>query len=108
HSMRASETRYNSLCLPLADIVIWHPPRHAEETHGIERHEGDVEADQPEPEGSLAPAFMQAEAERFREPVGVTGKGAEQHAADDDIVEVSDQKQAVVQQEVNRRHGDEH
>src|SRR5262249_23758507 len=69
--------------LPCSDIVMLHAPRHAEESHGIKRHERDVEADQPKPEGSLAPAFMKAEAEGFREPVGVSGERAEQHAADD-------------------------
>src|SRR6185312_17086301 len=67
---------------PLRHVEMLHPPRHAEEAHRIERHEGDIEADQPEPERSLAPALMQAEAERLREPVGVAGESAEQHTAD--------------------------
>ena len=51
---------------------------------------------------------MQAEAERLREPVGVAREGAEQHAADDDVVEMRDQEQAVVQQEIRGRHRDQH
>ena len=51
---------------------------------------------------------MQLEAERLREPVSVAGERAEQHAADDDVVEVRDEEQAVVQHEVGGRHREQH
>ncbi len=94
--------------MPCRHVVVLHAPRHAHEAQDVERHEGQVEADEPAPERGLAQALVQAEAERLGEPVGVAGEGAEQHAADDDVVEVRDQEQAVVQHEVGRRHRQQH
>lgn len=65
---------------------------HAHEAQYVERHEGDEEAGDPAPEGTLAPDVIQLEAERFREPVGDTGEATEHHAADDDVVEVGNQE----------------
>ncbi len=45
---------------------------------------------------------MQPEAERFRKPIGVAGERAEQHPADDDVMEVGHEEKAVVQHEVRR------
>src|SRR5215831_1751440 len=39
-------------------------PRHALQAQHIERHEGEVKADQPAPEARLAPALVEGEAER--------------------------------------------
>src|SRR5450755_5061701 len=89
---------------PLRDIVVLHSSRHAEKSEDIKRHEGDIEADQPKPERSFTEAIMQEEDERLGKPVGVAGKRTEQHPADDYVVKVSDQEQAVVQQEVGGRH----
>ena len=61
-----------------------------------------------QPERRLAQPLVQPEAEGLREPVGVAGERAEQHAADDDVVEVGHQEKAVVQHEVRRRHGQQH
>ena len=57
---------------------------------------------------ALPEPLVQAEAERLGEPVSVAGEGAEQHAADDHVVEMGDQEQAVVQDEVGRRHRQQH
>ena len=84
-----------------------HAPGHPEQPGRVERHECDIEADQREPERRLAQSLMQAESECLRKPVGEAGKGAEQHPADDDVVKMGDQEQAVVQQEVRGRHGDQ-
>uniref|UniRef100_A0A0N4ZL57 LigA n=1 Tax=Parastrongyloides trichosuri TaxID=131310 RepID=A0A0N4ZL57_PARTI len=46
-----------------------HPPRHAHEAQHVQRHEGHVEADDPAPEGSLAPLLVQREAEGLGPPV---------------------------------------
>ena len=51
----------------------------------------------------LAEPLVEREAERLREPVGVAGHQREHDAADDHLVEVSDQEQAVVDDEVDRR-----
>ena len=53
---------------------------------------------------SLPKTFMELETERLGKPVGVTRERAEQHAADEDVMEVRDQEQAVVQYEVRRRY----
>ncbi len=75
---------------------------HAHQAQYVQRHEGEVEADQPAPEAGLAQALVELEAERLREPVVHAGDVAEQHAADDHVVEVSNQEQRVVQHEVTR------
>ena len=56
----------------------------------------------------LAPAFVEREAECLGEPVVVAGHHAEHDAADDDVVEMGDQEQAVVQLEIGGRHGHQH
>ncbi|KAG1320358.1 hypothetical protein G6F63_014301 [Rhizopus arrhizus] len=81
---------------------------HAHEAQHVHRHEGHVEADEPAPERALAPELIEAEAEHLRPPVGDAGEHAEHHAADDDVMEVRDQEQAVVQHEVRARHGQQH
>jgi hypothetical protein len=83
-------------------------PRHSHEAEHVERHEGDVEADDPEPERRLPQPLVQAEAERLGKPVLVAGEYPEQHAADDDVVEMGDEEEAVVQHEIGRRHGEQH
>ena len=44
-------------------------PGHAHQAQHIERHEGEIEADEPAPEAGLAEAFVEGEPERLREPV---------------------------------------
>src|SRR6516164_6937380 len=85
-----------------------HAPRHSLQTRDIERNEHHIEADESEPEGRLAPSFVQPEAEGLREPVGDASKGGKYHTADDDVMEVSDQEGAIVQQEIGRRDGKKH
>src|SRR5258707_14042554 len=85
-----------------------HAAGHANETQHVERHESEIEADKPAPERGCAPAFIEPEAERLGEPVIVPGHQTEYDAADDDVVEVSDKKQAVVKLEIGRRYGHQH
>ena len=94
--------------MPFGHIVVLHPPRHAEKAQHVERHEGEVETDDPAPECGLTQPLMEPEPERLGEPVGVARERAEQHAADDHVVEVRHQKQAVVQNEIRRRHRHQH
>src|SRR5690606_23802821 len=77
---------------------------HAHHAQHVQRHEGHVEAHQPEPERALAPERVELVAEGLGEPVGDAGHQPEQHAADDDVVKVRHQEQAVVQDEVTRRY----
>jgi hypothetical protein len=67
----------------------------------------DIEADQPEPERRSAETIMQPETECLRKLLGAAGKCAEQHTADDHILKVGDQEQAIVQQEVGRWHSEQ-
>ena len=46
-----------------------HAPGHAQQPEHVKRHEGDVEADKPKPEGDLAQALIQVEAEGFGKPI---------------------------------------
>ena len=85
-----------------------HAAGHAHETQRVERHEGDIEADQPAPERGPAPAFVELEAECLGEPVIVTRHQAEHGATDDDIMEMRNQEQAVVQLEIGGRHSHQH
>ncbi len=87
----------------IGDVL--HAPRAAPEAEHVERHEGEIEADEPAPEDRLARALVEREAERFREPVSVAGHDREHDAADDHVVEVRHQEQAVVDDEIDRRDG---
>ena len=78
-------------------------PGHAHQAQGVERHEGEIEADEPAPEAGLAEPLVEGEAERLREPVIVAREHPEHDAADDDVVEMGDQEGAVVQHEIDRR-----
>ena len=94
--------------LPSQIVVMLHAPGHAHQAQHVERHEGEMEADEPAPERGFAPAFVEREAECLGEPVIVAGHRAEHDAADDDVMEVRDQEHAVVQLEIDRRHGQQH
>ena len=85
-----------------------HAAGHAHQARHIERHECEVEADEPAPERGFAPAVIELEAERLGEPIGVAGKGAEQDAGDDDVMEMGDQEHAVVHLPVDRRQSEQH
>ena len=85
-----------------------HSPSDPHQAQHVERYEGRVKAHIPEPERPLAPVFIQLVAERFRIPVVDGGEHPEQHATDDDVVEMGNQEQTVVQYKVSRRHGQQH
>ena len=85
-----------------------HAPGRAHQAQRIERHEGEVEPDEPAPEGGLAEPFVQREAKSLGEPVVVAREGAEHHAADDHIVKMRHQEQTVVQHKIRRRRRQHH
>src|SRR3546814_3676092 len=66
------------------------------------------ETDVPAPEADLAPKDVEPEAEGLGPPVVDRREQAEQHAADDHIMEMRDQEQRVVQHEVRRRNRKQH
>ncbi len=82
--------------------------RHAHQAQDVQGRERHPEAHHPQPEGAQAPGAVELVAEGLGEPVVDAGEQAEQHAADDHVVEVGDQEQAVVQHEVGRGHGQQH
>src|SRR5215475_8837351 len=43
-------------------------PGHAHQAQGVERHEGEIETDQPEPKAGLAQPLVEGEAERLWQP----------------------------------------
>ncbi len=56
----------------------------------------------------LPRGFVQGEAKGFRPPVGQTCEATEHYAADDNVMEVRNQEQAVVQNEVRARYRQQH
>src|SRR5215813_4985150 len=73
--------------IPGGDIVMLQAPRRTHEPEHVERHEGQIETDQPAPECGLPPALHEPEAESLREPVGVAGERGKHDAGDDDVME---------------------
>ena len=63
-----------------------------------------IKADQPAPEGAFAPIFLQTKADGLGEPIIITCQKAEQRTGDQHIVEMSDQKQAVVEHVISGWH----
>ncbi|MPL91568.1 hypothetical protein SDC9_37643 [bioreactor metagenome] len=99
-----AEGRDDEVGLPGGIGIGVHPPRHAHQAKRVKRHEGEPEADEPEPEGRLAEPVVELEAEGLGPPVADRGIDREDHAADDHVVEVRDQEQRVVELEVDRRN----
>jgi len=94
--------------LPGDNVVMLQASRHAHQADHVERHESDMEADEPAPECTPAPAFVEREAECLGEPINVAGEGGEYDARDDDVMEMGDQEQAVVHLPINGGHGHQH
>ncbi len=65
-------------------------PAHALEAEDVHRAEGQVEADEREPEVDLPEALVQEVAEDLRPPEVEAAQEPEQRAAEDDVVEVGD------------------
>src|SRR5262249_2418227 len=63
--------------LPGENVIMLQAPRHAHQADHIERHEGDMETNEPAPECSRAPAFVEREAERLGKPIHVAGEYTE-------------------------------
>src|SRR5207245_6414453 len=63
-------------------------PRHAHHAQDIERHEGEIEANEPAPEAGLAEPLVKGKSERLGEPIIVARHRAEQHATDNDVMKM--------------------
>src|SRR5258708_39469444 len=98
--------------MPLThDVDIVESARHAHHAQYIEWCEGKNETENPCPESPRADAFIERKSGDFWEPVGECREKAKKNAADDDIVKVCDEKEAIVQLEVdagNREHHTRH
>jgi len=73
-----------------------------EQSGDVERKKRHVKSDERAPEHRLAPALVQPETEGLREPVNDAGEAREHHAADDNIVKMSNEEEAVVELEIRR------
>ena len=90
---------------PFRHIIMLKPPGHAEDSDNVQGHEGDIEADKAEPERGPPPTLVQTKAERLRPPIGDCREERENHASDDDMMEVRNQEHAVVQDKIGGRYG---
>src|ERR1700679_2978853 len=90
--------------LPGRIVVMLHAPCHAHQAEHVKRHERNIEADEPAPERCLPPTFIERKTERLWEPIIEPGHHAEYDAANDDVVEMGDEEQAVMQLEIRWRH----
>ena len=84
---------------PLKDGVI----SDFEMTEEMLRHEGDVEADEQQPELPFAETLAQPAPEHLGPPVEEAGEDREDHAAEQGVVEVRDDEVAVVHLPVDRK-----
>ena len=71
----------------------------------MHRQEGDVEADESQPEGNDSQAVVQLLAIEEREEVIQTGQHREDHSADHDVVQMGHDEIAVVRLEVKWHQG---
>ena len=74
----------------------------------MHRQEGNVEADEHQPEGDPPEAVGQRLAAHQREEIVEAGNHRKQHAADQYVVQVSDDEIGVVGLEVERRQRHHH
>ena len=78
------------------------PPVHPQQAEQVLRLEGDVEADEEEPERQLAQPLVEHPAEDLRPPVEERGEERERRAAHQHVVEVRDDEVRVVRLPVER------
>src|SRR5579885_3905032 len=83
-------------------------PRHTHESEHIQWKKRGIKTDNPAPKGISAQSFIQPEAKCFREPVSQTSQISKHNAANNHIMKVRDQKQAVVNLEINGRYRHHH
>src|SRR3989344_1253616 len=80
------------------------PSRHAHDAENIERDKCRAEANKPQPKGPFTKPLVEGEAKDLREPIREAGKKTKEHTADDHVVEVSDEKEAVMKLKIHTRH----
>src|SRR3546814_15305365 len=83
-------------------------PRQAEQAGYVHRKEGQVEADEQQPEAPAAQPLREGFPARRRYPVIEGAEQREDHAADQHVMEMRDDEVAVVDLPVERHRGDHH
>ena len=83
-------------------------PRHAQQAGEVHRKEGDVEADEHQPERPAAEPLRQRAAAEGRRPVVERGEQRKHHAADQHVVQMRDDEVGVVRLPVERHHRHHH
>src|SRR6516225_8656847 len=91
-----ADLRHQQPGLPSKNIRVLQTAGHSHQSRHVERHESEMEANEPAPERRLAPALIQPEAECLRKPVIVASHAPEQDARDNDVMEMGNQEDAVV------------
>src|SRR6187200_421613 len=105
HDVRA-DRRDEVVALPALVAVRVDPPRHPLEPGEVLRHEGDVEADEENPELPFAEALVELATEHLGPPVEDAGEDREHDAAEQRVVEVRHDEVAVVHLPVDRERGE--
>ena len=89
------ETKFKPFQAEIARIGV-DAPRHAEQAGDVHREEGDVEADEHQPECPASEPLRQHPPGDERRPVIERGEDRENHAADQHVMEVRDDEIGVV------------
>src|SRR5262249_13098985 len=105
HHVRADGGR-EVVPLPALVRVRVDAARHPLEPEEELREEGDVEADEQQPELPLAEGLPEFPAEHLRPPVEESREDREHHTAEERVVEVGDDEVAVVHLPVDREGGE--
>ena len=79
--------------------------RHSQQAGNVHEVEGEMEADEEQPEVPLAQLLAQHAAGDLRVPVVERGKEHEENGADQDVVEMGDDEIGVAELPVERRDG---
>src|SRR6188472_1588350 len=101
-----ADRRDEVVALPALVRVGVDPPWHPLEPGEVLRHEGDVEADEEDPELPLAEALVELAAEHLGPPVEDAAEDREHDTAEERVVEVRHDEVAVVHLPVDRECGE--
>ena len=101
------EIRFSSF-QPAIGRVVGDASRHALDAEHVHREEGEVEADELDPEVDLAEAFVQLAAGHLGEPEVGRREDPEDRSAEEDVMQVRHHEVGILQVEVDRRAGQHH
>src|SRR5271167_2358732 len=88
--------------------IVLHAPRRTHKSQHVQRHEGEIEAEEPAPEHRFAEPLIQRETEGLGKPITDARHDTEDNSTNRYIMKVRNQEQTVVQNKVRRwdRHED--